>query len=300
MNYASSLPYKTRNTLILSCFLFLIITIGGYYALYFYPKTSKKLVIQVDRLKQQISAFDGIEAEYIKIRDLIQKEQIKLANMNKQILPDMTASKTYSYLNSILNFSGVIQFDMLYTQTKHAKGYSYRIYNIKGEGYFPAIFKFIWFVERGPQIYKINKLVLRGIESPKTGQSKIIVFEIELWSLFAPVKNLPVIEKTLDDVVVAEVNNPFNPYVPRTLPPNSENLLEVERAELKAVIPGKAFIADHYGKVHVLKEGDKVYLGYTTRINEAKSQVEFTLNKSGAVKKFILKLRFGNNSNNGS
>ena len=184
---------------------------------------------------------------------------------------------------------------MFYTETINTKGYGYNIYNIKGEGSFSTIYKFIWYIERGPQIYKIKKLSLRGIEGAKTDRSKLIIFEIEIWALFAAVKDLPPIKRKLSDVVVAEVKDPFTPYVSRGLPPNRENLLEVERATLKAVIPGKAFIADHKGKVHVLKEGDKVYLGYTTKINAEKSQVEFTLNKNGIVQKFVLKLRFSRN-----
>jgi hypothetical protein len=115
---------------------------------------------------------------------------------------------------------------------------------------------------------------------------------MEIHALYADVKDLPPIKKTLADVKVEEVKNPFVPYVYRELPPNTRGLLEVERADLKAIIPGRAFVADHTGKIHVLKEGDEVYLGYVTKIDVEKNQVEFTLNKAGIVEKFVLKLRF--------
>ena len=297
MKYYSTISYKTRNTLILLTFIGAIVCIGGYFFLYSFPNKTNDAKSQLVRLQQQITSFDGIESEFYQIQDLIQKEEFKLTNLNKQIVTEVSSAKTYSYLNSILDHAGILIFDMYFTDKKNTEGYGYNIYTIKGEGSFDTIYKFLWYIERGPQIYKIKKINLRGIEGPRTGRSKIIVFEIEIWALYASVNELPQIKRTLADIEISSVTNPFNPYVSRSLPPNTANLIEVERADLKAVIPGKAFVADHKGKVHVIKEGDKVYLGYTTKIDATKSQVEFTLNKSGLVKKFRLKLRFSKKIN---
>ncbi len=289
------MPYKTRNTLILLTFLIIILVVGAYFIFYSYPKKINKARAEIQDTERQINALAGLQVELYNLQKQIKEEQEKLAQLDKQIVPEVTPAMTYSYLNSILNYAGFVKFDMLYMGSKKAQKYAYNIYDIKGEASFENIYKFIWYLEQGPQIYRLARLDLRGVETrdEETKRFKVVVpFQMEVHALYADVKDLPPIKRTLDDVVIEEVKNPFIPYVYRELPPNTRGLLEVERADLKAVIPGKAFIADHTGKIHVLKEGDEVYLGYVTKIDIDKNQVEFTLNKAGIVEKFVLKLRF--------
>jgi hypothetical protein len=67
----------------------------------------------------------------------------------------------------------------------------------------------------------------------------------------------------------------------------------VERSDLKAVIPGKAFVLDQSNGIRTMHEGDEVYLGYVTRINPETGQMECTLNKGGIIEKVELSIRFG-------
>lgn len=290
------MPYKTRNTLILLAFLIIISAVGGFFNFYHYPKKINEAKAEIRKTEQQINALGDLQVELYNLQKQIKEEQEKLAQLDKQIVPDVTPAMTYSYLNSILNYAGFVKFDMLYMGSKKTQKYAYNIYDIKGEASFDNIYKFIWYIERGPQIYRISRINLRGVETrdEQTKQFQIVVpFQMEVHALYADVKDLPPIKRTLADVKVEEVKSPFVPYIYRELPPNTKGLLEVERADLKAVIPGRAFVADHTGKIHVLKEGDEVYLGYVTKIDVEKNQVEFTLNKAGIVEKFVLKLRFG-------
>ncbi|MFQ6121009.1 MAG: hypothetical protein ACE5KE_14130 [Methanosarcinales archaeon] len=292
MKYSS---YKARNTLVLLTFLIVILIVGGYFILLSYPKKIHRAESQLKSIQQQIAVFDGVEIQFAKIQRQIKEEQNKLSNLNKQITAEVSPANTYSYLNMILKYSGVVKFDLLFAGSNSGTKYGYNVYNIKGEGSFNNIYRFIWYIERGPQIYRVKKLSLRGVESkdPETEETKLIVpFEAEIWALYADIKDLPKIKRKLSDVAVSNVRNPFYPYIMRDVPPNKNELVEVERAELKGVMPGKAFVADHNGNVHVLKEGDEVYLGNVTKIDTKKNQVVFTLNKAGIVEKFVLTLRF--------
>ncbi len=295
MKYKAAMSYKTRNTLILSTFIVVILLVGGFFILYSYPKKSSRLKTELGKVAHQIAGLDGVEVQFIKLQKLIAEEELKLANLDKQIVSDDTSSHTYAYLNSIVQYAGDLKFDIVYTERVMSGEYGYNLYNIKGEGSFEDIYKFIWYIERGPQIYKLKNLSLRGVESAQRrrgGSNLIITFDLELCAMFADVHDLPAIKRDLASVEVNEFKDPFNPRVKRNLPPNRGNLIEVERSELKAVIPGKAFIADHHGKVRVIQVGEKVYLGYVTKIDVAKNQVEFSLNKNGKVQKFVLRLRF--------
>lgn len=289
------MSYQTRNIIVLFIFCALISLVSGSFTVYHYPRKIGKVNKNIEKLKKQISALEGIENKFCQLEKAIKEQEGKIANWDKKIVSSVSSATTYKYLDTILKYCGVIEFNLFFGESKSSKGYNYNVFRVKGEGSFGKIFRFISYLERGPEIYKINKLKLKLVESkdPETGKDKIVIpFEMELWSLYADVNDLPQINRTLNDVHVKNISNPFYPYIRGNIPPNINNLLEVERAELKAVLPEKVMIADNSGKIHVLREGDEVYLGYLSKIDLEKNQVEFVLNKGGLVDKFTLQLRF--------
>jgi hypothetical protein len=282
--------------IVLGVLVFLLLTISGYVTFFHYPKKIRLVEKKIATIQKQISSLEGVEAEYESIDQIIKEKETNLANLNKRVMPAVTPSESYRYLISILNYSGVLDFDMLYQGNKQAGGYQYNVYNIKGEGPFHKIYNFISFLEKGPLFYKIEQLNLRMVENkdPETKVYQIIVpFEMEVWALFADVPDLPPIRRTLASVRVLRVSNPFYPFIYRDLPANTDELPEVERAELKAILKDKVLIADVEGNIHELIEGDKVYLGYLKSIKPDNNEAEFILNKGGIVEKFSLYLRFG-------
>ena len=289
------MTYQVRNSLVLAGFLVLILMVSIFFIIYHYPKQVNELNQNISNLKKQIAKLDGIEQEYNQIEQLFKDQEVRLANLKKHIVSQVTPAETYQYLNTVLQYSGVLDFNLHYVEEKNSGNYMYKVFRIKGEGSFDRLYKFVSFLERGPEFYKIDKISLNLVEEKddKTGKINIVVpFSIELWALFADVEELPNIHRTLDDVRVASVRNPFYPYIKGNLPPNTDNLLEVDRAELKAVMPDKILVADHTGKIHALKQGSEVYLGYLSHILVDNNQAEFILNKGGIVEKVVLQLMF--------
>ena len=82
----------------------------------------------------------------------------------------------------------------------------------------------------------------------------------------------------------------FYPLIRNEIPPNIDDLLDVQAAQLLALIPEGAFIADSKGVTYLLWEGDQVYLGYLTEIDYDKNEVHFVLNKGGIIEKVTLEL----------
>ena len=74
---------------------------------------------------------------------------------------------------------------------------------------------------------------------------------------------------------------------------NLRSLVEIERSDLKAVIPGKAFVLDQTNTIRTLSEGDEVYLGYVTKIVPDDGRIECTLNKGGIIERVELRIRYG-------
>ena len=294
------MEYKTRNLIILGT-IFLIVTLtGSYFMLWSYPNKIDTVQGELDDVLRKIKALEGIESEFAMLDELLKEKESRLSNIDKQIVPTITTANVYDYLNQILNYSGIIEFNLSTKDHQEFGTYGYNSYNLQGEAKFRQIYNFIWYLEHGPHVYEIVSLKVSGLErrDEKSERLELVLpFEMEIRAYFAGVEELETNAKSLEDVKVVQAKNPFYPFILRNLPPNSDNLLEVESAKLKAIIPGKALIADGNNEIHVLREGDRVYLGYLTRIDTENNRVEFTLNKGGIIEKFVLNMEFEEKSN---
>lgn len=298
------MPYKMRNHLILGSITAAILLFGGYLALWSYPKKIDAKKTELFQVHQKMKQYEGIENEYARLDSMIREKRQRLTTMDKQFTSEETFAQTYDYLNSILSRIGFLEFNMNFVRKEDHGKFGYNVYSIRGEGPFPRIFQFIYYAEKGPRMYRVNRLTFNSTErtAPNSRSTAlVVVFTMEVWSYFAKLDSLPAVTKQLADLSAPQVSNPFQPAMVRTaavsaaaasaLPPNTEKLVEAERAELKAVMAGKALV-EYNGQVYVMKEGDRVYLGQLTHIDPDKNEVVFTLNKGGVPEKVTLQLKF--------
>lgn len=292
------MQYKTRNLIVLLSVMFIVMLFGGYFVVWSYPSRIEKSQNELNDIQRKIKQLDGIDTEFFTLEKLLLEKEEKLASIDKQIEADITTANVYDYLNKILNYSGIIEFNLSFKEQKNFGSYGFNTYNLQGDAEFRRIYNFINYLEQGPHVYEIVRLKLQGMESKNEETDKmelILPFDMEIKAYFATVEDLQNDAKKLSDVKVATAQDPFYPSILRNLPLNTDALLEVEQASLKAIIPGKALIADNGGEIHVLREGDRVYLGYLTRIDTENNLVEFTLNKGGIIEKIVLNLEFDAN-----
>ncbi|MFQ5629846.1 MAG: hypothetical protein ACE5I1_13860, partial [bacterium] len=293
MLFKTHFSYKVRNILTLSALLFLVLAIGGYFCFIYYARKEAKIDHQLAEIQKPIDELEFVVAQLTEAEKKLQLEQIKLASIDKQIAAEVTPEDTYQYLNTILSYSGPINFNMSFTGRESRKKYQQKVYHVKGEGNYQAIFRFISYLEEGPEIYKIRKMSLRGEEKIDLEARKYEVpvsFEMEILALYAEAKDLPKIDRKISDVSIAKTRNAFYPYIKKELPTNFDDLLDVRQAELKAILLGKAFVVDSKGSTHTLTPGEKVYLGFLRRIDEAQNRLIFQLDKGGIAEEFILKM----------
>ncbi len=294
------MPYKMRNHLILGSFTALIFLLGGYLALWSYPKKIAAKKNELFQVYTQMKQYGDIEKEYSQLDSMIREKRQSLATMDKQFTSEETFAQTYDYLNSILGQIGFLEFNMNFVRKEDRGKFGYNVYSIRGEGPFSRVFQFIFYIEKGPRMYRISRLNLNSAErsGPNSRNSVLVIpFDMEVWSYFAKLDSLPAVTERLANLSAPQVANPFQLAVARpatlsSLPPNTEKLVEVQRAELKAVMAGKALV-EYNGQVFVMKEGDRVYLGQLTHINPDKNEVVFTLNKGGVSETVTLQLKFG-------
>jgi len=296
------MTYKARNTLILLIQVMLIAGAGAYLIFYYYPGKISVLEQEVHSLDSTLATVPEREAYLEQSRKVLEEKRAQLASFDRMVDTSVTLADAFRYLDEIQNLFGVLKFNLTTVRETKGDGYGDLEFSISGEGSFNNLFNLVWALERGPKIYVIDAINMRGVESvqPPDYKPKVVIpFDMKVRALYADIKDLPPIKRKLSQVRIPTYRNLFWPLIKKNLPPNTDNLLEAERAELRGLLPGKAIVADNMGEVHILKEGDPVYLGYLTKINQQNNTIEFTLNKGGIVERFVLELKLetGNEQN---
>lgn len=289
------MSFKLRNTLILLAQVLIIGIIHIYLVIFMYPGKIEDLKGELQKLDVTITQIPERE-EYLKsLLSLIEEKSQRVASLDKIVEPDITSADAFRYIDRIQDIFSPLKFTLKSLKVVQAGGYGYRTFSVDGVGTYQSVFALIWALERGPKIFTIDMLRLRGVESvqrKKHQQLIMISFNLQIRALFADLPDFPPINRTLSDVRVPDGLNIFWPLILSDIMPNEQGLLEVEHADLQAILPGKAIISDRAGKLYVLSEGDEVYLGYLIKINQKENWIEFTLNKGGIIERFRMKLSF--------
>ena len=198
-----------------------------------------------------------------------------------------------------MDASGFVKFDMIFQGSRPQTDYGYNSYTLRGETSYESLFKFIWYLEHARLLYKVEDLTLTGHEVREETQEKpqlIIPFSMELDAYYSSATGVSSENTGQDQTLYKTVGvglNFLKPLISSEPPPNLRGLVDVERSDLRAVMPDKVFIVDQNGKAHSLRVGDEVYLGYLTKISASDNEAEFTLNKGGIIDRQVLKVRFG-------
>lgn len=298
------MTYKQRNSIILGVQT-LIVAVGGLIVLLrYYPAQFTAIKQEIARCEQTINQIPQREAYLAELNTQLDINAKQLAGWNKTIESDVTMADVLVYLNSIQNRFGEFKFNLSFIKEVETAEFGYKDFSLSGEGDWESIFALIWILENGQKLFTIEKIEVRGVETmeddedpPYYTRFKMIVpFKLQVKAIYSSAAipaDFPVNPASEILIQLPAGRNIFYPAIIRSLPPNDAGLLEVERAELKALLPGKAIIADHLGNLQSLVEGDPVFLGYLLKINQPASMVEFLLNKGGIVEKFSLKLMLG-------
>jgi hypothetical protein len=289
------MSFATRNSLVLAVLLALIVAVGEYWTSYRQPAKLRAIEAKIKVVDLELRNTPDLLSQYNLVHAEFDRLESRWNSRSKDIPTQDVTGETYAYLNSVMGSSGRIKVDVQYAGPKQEKQYGYNLYSLRGEAPFSSLHRFIWYLENGRRLFKISKLSLRGIISRDQGTDvpyPAVQFDIEIRAYYTPLVELSSSVAFREAEVAALRTNPFYPLVRADLPPNAEGLVEVDRSELKAVIPGKAFVSDQTGTLRSLSVGDKVYLGYVSKISPEESQVEFTLNKGGVGETYVLKVRF--------
>jgi len=278
--------------------LLLILGVGTYIRAFNLPKQARKVETQIKKIDEELQNTPNLVNQFNDLSAILTDTQKRWEGRNKDIPPVDVTSQTYAYFSRIIDLSGYVKLDMIYNGTQQMGNYGYNAYTLKGEAPFENLYRFIWYLENDRKLFKIITVNLRGVESAPTAEeeSKVLTtFDMLVHAYFSSVSEL---SNSMGERALTPNGlnvDPFTPVIASALPPNTQALVEIERADLKAVIPGKAFVLDQGNEIRTLREGDEVYLGYVTKLDSESGRLEATLNKGGIIQKVELKIRYGAN-----
>jgi hypothetical protein len=284
---------KLRNTLGLVGILVFLLVAGGIYIFVFQRgKINEKRI----KLRDLESINYNTEQLGIQLRELeIRASSLDsiLSSRKFNIPQNLSSIKFYNFINRIsAGFSPNTQIDVEFLDQKKDKEFFYFEYKITGNGPYNDVYKLIYSIEQSKELKKLKNLTLTNqIATTKEGVPNFVVNFISTVAVYFSSDNrfAPAlfVENNLSTGLKYDA---FYPLIRTSIPPNVDDLLDVQGSKLLALIPEGAFLADTKGNTYLLWEGEQVYLGYLTKIDYEHNSVGFILNKGGIIEKVELGL----------
>ncbi|MCI0706460.1 MAG: hypothetical protein L0Y80_03115 [Ignavibacteriae bacterium] len=290
------MSYKIRNTIALAVLFVLTAGGGGFWWGYWQPKELGALQTEIDKIEKELVNLPALVAEVEQLTVRYQDVRRKYDSRSKIIPASDLSSETYEYISQGIDEAGFLKFGFEFGQPVARGDYSYNTYQIsEGETDFGTLYKFIYFLENGRRLYKVSSLTMDVREEldAETGETgRKILFSMGLQSFFSKVPELGQSLAATALPLTPPPYDPFNPVILQVLATEAPaGEIDASRVEVKAVLPGKAYVLTSTGIV-ILHLGDKVWRGYVSRISPAESKVEFTVNEGGIIRTIEKKIDF--------
>jgi hypothetical protein len=236
-----------------------------------------------DLLSQQLS---DLQLQFSKLDSILSSRKFNIPI-------DLAQSRFYDFVNKVsFNFSPQSYINIEYVSTEVKEHFSIYNYRLTGAAFFNDVYKLMYAIEQSKELKKISSVSLSNfIKVDDEGNPFYLVnYSLDIAVLYSNNDRFASSKFSENKLVPNPLYDVFYPLIRNEIPPNNDNLLDVQNAKLLALVPDGAFIASAKGDTYLLWDGDEVYLGYLTEINYDNDYVNFILNKGGIIEKVTLKL----------
>ena len=294
------MSYTIRNTVIL-CFIALIVGFAGTGIVsYRYRNTVNTVKDRFIQQKKELETIRESNRYYENAEKALLCAQNEWHSMPKRLYfnEEENSIVSFAYFNTIASEQdSKIQYNFRNENIEPVKSRQIAVntYTLSGTASFSQLYRFIWKLEQNPYLYTIEELEIQpgeDNESPGNIFSHAVMFFIVIRGYSAALPELEEqrnVKRIIPDTVRM---NPFLPLIAKTIPLNTEDLFETDKAVLVGLSPYTAYIRNSAGRIWELHPGDSVYLGTLERIDSAQRAVVFLLNKGGIIERKTVKLEF--------
>jgi len=284
---------KLKSTLGLIGLLVFILVAGGSYI---FISQNGKISEKKNKLEELKANDYNTEQLTLQFQDLLERSSVLdsvLAARKFNIPQNLSSIKFYNFVNLVSTpYSELSQIDVEYLEQKQDKEFFYFEYKVKGKATYNDLYNMIYSIEQSKELKKIKSISLNNmvIADENAIPNFIVGFEMVVGVYFATNDRFATAEFKENDLSTGSMYDAFYPLIRNEIPPNVDELLDVQGAKLLALVPEGAFLSDSKGNTFLLWEGEQVYLGYLTKIDYDRKKVSFILNKGGIIEKVELQL----------
>ncbi|MFP8488336.1 hypothetical protein ACKGJO_04480 [Gracilimonas sp. Q87] len=289
------MSYGVRNTIILLVALLLLG--GGAFAYIQFIQVPEldKLEAALQEKQQDYNNKKAISDAFPQLNENYQNALSIIENYDKSLYKTPNPDDVFDYLNFIRNSSENLRvfFDFNFVDSTAQDQYGIIRSNLNGYGNFENVVNFINTIENSQLLNKVTALSLVPPGGNNEAQELTdITFNFTLESYY---ERIPIQENVTRTNILTRnqqvsVYNSFYPLIQPSVPPNTDNLINIEQSRIIGMTASRIFIVDQGGSVQSLTVGDDVYLGSLQSIDINNKTATFNLNKGGITELVTLEL----------
>jgi len=283
---------KLISTLSVLALLIIILVAGGIYIFVLQRGDLSERQEKLAELNKNV--YDPVELEnrYQELQRKSAELDSILANRKFNIPQNISSIKFFNFINKIVaDFPKETTVNVEYVRQAPDKEFFFHEYKLTGGGNYNDVYKMIYAIEQSKELKKIGKLTFTNLVKTD-GEIPLFLVNFELITqvYYSSDNRFAPAEFVENNLYTGPIYDAFYPLIRNEIPPNVDNLLDVQGARLLALIPEGAFVADNKGNTYLVWEGEQVYLGYLTKIDYDNNTVSFILNKGGIIEQVTLQL----------
>ncbi len=283
---------KLISTLSVLALLIIILVAGGIYIFVVQRGDLSERQDKLAELNKNVYDPEELNNRYLDLEKRSAELDSILANRKFNIPQNVNSIKFYNFINNIVaNFPKETTVNIEYLRQAPDKEFFFHEYKLAGGGNYNDVYKMIYAIEQSKELKKIGKLSFSNLVKTDDEVPLFLVnFELIAQVYFSSDNRFAPAEFVENNLSTGPIYDAFYPLIRNEIPPNVDNLLDVQGGRLLALIPEGAFVADNKGNTYLVWEGEQVYLGYLTKIDYDNNTVSFILNKGGIIEQVTLQL----------
>ena len=287
------MSYAVRNTIILLVTLSLFVGTAYSYIRFFQVPELNELEDSLEEMQKDYNAKRATSNAFPELNETYQQALQIIESADKSLFKKPDPELVYDYLNAVSNHASnsKVYFNFVFVDSTTQDQYGTINADITGYGPYDQTVNFINKIENSQLLNKVKNLSI----TPPTGSTAEydeVNFSFTLESYY---ERIP-IQENVSQTGMLTLNedistfNPFYPLIQQTIPPNEDNLVNIEQSRLIGLTGSRVFIVDQNGSVTSLHTGDEVYLGELSSIDLNNETATFNLNKGGIMELVTLEI----------
>jgi hypothetical protein len=284
---------KKKNTAGLLALLILVALIGFIYNFFVLQDEIEDKAKRIAQLSLNAQNTDDLLEQLRGLEKRVAELDSILALRKYNIPKDVQQSQFYDFINKLtFSFAYDSYVNVEYEEVTTQPNYNYYTYRVSGLAYYNEFFSLLYAIEQSKQLKKVERCAIDdNVNVDDDGLPHFrVTFSLSVQTYFSNTDRFTSANFVENNLRPNSQYDIFYPLIRDAIPANVDNKLDVQTAQLLALIPDGAFLTDASGRSFVLWEGDQVYLGYLTQIDYNSNQVHFVLNKGGIIEKVTLSL----------